>query len=539
MSDKRRIVTNTAANGIALAASILSGLIFMPLLVRGFGDHDYGLYMLALSVAGYASILDLGVGSAVIKKIAERMSVDDEEGVQRLASTALAFYVIVGVLVALLAAVVALYSGSIFKVGPDGARLMRNLMLVVAGSSLVTWPLSTSQHVLMGFQRYTATSRTSMLVSLGKVVATLVVVSLGQGPLVMLVAQQLVTIAGGLLNTWTAWRTLGASRRVTPLAAERAVLRELFQFSWAVFVIQICVLVLYERTDRLILGVFVGAVAITYYEAASKFQQLIASIHSMSSVAVLPTASQLDAEGRPSAIATLFLRGTKYTTALLAPLVVALMVLARPILATWLDAVPHGGAPFTSMALAAQVLISHQLLTVNTAVGDSMLIGIGRLPKRVPYAVAVTVANLVLSLLLVTYLPDIVAALGWKNPVLLGVVMNTERLRIMGVVLGTTLPYFADYPFHIRLLLKELGVAPGRFLREVVLPVYPLLLLPLGIAGVSLGTPLAGSLAGVLLTAAVALGAYWAALMAFGLSAVEREELADLWKRLRRKLGRA
>ena len=54
-------------------------------------------------------------------------------------------------------------------------------------------------------------------------------------------------------------------------------MRTILGFSWAVFVIQVCTLVIYQQTDRLVLGVFLGAAAITLYEAAGKFLGLVDS----------------------------------------------------------------------------------------------------------------------------------------------------------------------------------------------------------------------------------------------------------------------
>lgn len=71
MSEKRQLVTNTLANGVAQFAGVISSIIFMPLLIRGFGLREFGLYMLAGSVGAYASLLDLGVGTSLAKMVAE------------------------------------------------------------------------------------------------------------------------------------------------------------------------------------------------------------------------------------------------------------------------------------------------------------------------------------------------------------------------------------------------------------------------------------------------------------------------------------
>lgn len=516
MSQKRTIVVNTLANGAAQATAMVAALVFMPFLITRFGATNYGLYLIAASIGGYAAILDFGVGASLTKLIAERSNDDDREHVAVLASSALAFYLVIGVIVCAIMLVLAFSAGAFFKVDADGARLLRNMFLVAAASSLITWPATTANHVLAGFQRYTVLARTAAGVTLGTVAVMTVVVITRQGPLVLMAGNALVAITGGLINVVLARAALhGAS--VSPQRADPATMRTIFSFSWAIFIVQVMTVILYQQTDRLVLGVALGAIAVTLYEGASKFQGFISQLVTFANSASMPVASKLEAEGRAEAIQTLFLRGTKYVLVLTAPVVVTLMVIAEPLLRRWLGAslATQGLANrIPEMALAAQILISHQILTAGGTLGDSMIIGMGKLPKRLPYAIVVTLANLVLSVLLV------------------------RPLGILGVVIGTTLPYLVDFPIHMWLLFKLLGVQPRRWVREVVAPVYPLLVLPLAMSIGALYTPLSGSLIGMAVIGAASVGAYWAAVMAFSMSPVERVEIRAGIDAVRNRLGR-
>jgi O-antigen/teichoic acid export membrane protein len=269
----------------------------------------------------------------------------------------------------------------------------------------------------------------------------------------------------------------------------------MFSFAWAIFVLQVCTVIVYQQTDRLVLGIFLGAAAVALYEAAGKFQGLVSQITTFAVSAVMPVASQFDAQGRRDSIRSLFLRGTKYAIALICPIVVVLMVVAHPLLQAWL------GSRFANYAFAAQVLISHQLLTSGVAVGDSMLGGLGLVRRRVPYAVGVAALNLSLSLLLV------------------------RPLGILGVVLGTAIPYFVDYPFHMAILLRASEVPFREWLRRTVAPTYPLLLLPLSVSLALSATPLRDSIPGIAAIGALSVGPYWLAVYLFGFEPHEREDV--------------
>jgi O-antigen/teichoic acid export membrane protein len=493
MSEKRRIVINTLANGVAQFASMLSALVFMPFLIKGFGATGYGLYLIASSVAGYAGLLDLGVGTSVTKITAEASAQGDSERVGRVVSSGVAFYTLVGIVVAAIMLFLALNTGSFFKVTADGARLLRNLFLVTAAVSLWAWPSSTAGAVLAGYQRYKQSAMVSLATTIGTIVVTAAVVVMHEGPLTLMLGATGVSVATGIVSVVLAKRALGDTP-LSPALADLRGLRSIFSVAWAVFVTQVCAVIVYQQTDRLVIGVFIGAAAVAAYEAAGKFQGLVSQLTNFTVSALMPMASHLDAQGRHETLRTLFLRGTKYSIALLNPVVVVLIVVAKPLLLVY---VPM----FAAQAFAAQLLISHQVLTSGTAVGDSIIIGLGKLPKRVPYAIGMALLNLTISLVLV------------------------QRLGILGVVLGTMIPYFIDYPFHIRILLRALDIPVSRWLKETVLPTYPLLLLPLLCSLLLIQTSLAGSLVGIALIGLVSVGAYWAAVYAFGLEPDERADV--------------
>ena len=494
MSEKRRIVLNTLANGISQLTAMIMAFVFMPLLIRAFGLTDYGLYLLAGSVASYAALLDFGVGTALAKMVAENAAADNHEGIAVLASTALAFYTVIGFAIASLMVLMGVYGGQFFHVNAQGVALLRNLFFIGAVFQLWAWPAATASYVLVGFQKYTFMAKVALGVTLGNVAAIVIVLVTHQGPVFLMGLGGLVGVIGTLFSVSRARRELRGVV-VSPFRAKRTALRSIFMFSWAISVIQIAGVIVYQQTDRLVLGIFVGAASISLYEAAGKFQGFIAQLTGFATSAVMPMASHLDAQGRQDSLASLFVRGSKYTVALVTPVVVTLIVLAKPLILRWL------GPAFVPQAVNAQILILPQLFMATATLGDSIITGQGNLPKRLPYAIAITIANLVLSLLLV------------------------QRLGILGVVLGTSIPYLVDYPFHVRIQLKLVGISASRWLREIVLPAYPLLLIP-ALVGLGLReTMLMNRLLGVALAGSICVGLYWAAFFWFGLNSAERSEV--------------
>ncbi len=506
MSEKRRLVVNTLASGVSQFAAMLASLIFMPLLIGAFGLEEYGLFMLATSVSAYAILLDLGIGSALTKYVAEHEATGDRGALVGSATSALLLYTGVGVAGAVLMFGVGALSGAIFDVGSDGAELLRSMLWIGALFQLWYWPASTGRHILAGMQRFGVLAATGLLSTTLTIGVTIYVIVAGHGPVALVTLNGLVMVIVSTANVVAARRiagvpVLGFSK------ASRVYIAAIFSFSWAVFVVQLSDVLFYQQTDRVLLGIFAGATAVGLYEAAAKFSALLTYVSGLSVSAVMPLASNMGATGRYASLHSLLMRGTKYAAALVCPMVVVLLVFARPLITSWL------GADFADQALVAQVLVFPHLLTSLGLVGDSIIISQKKLAGRVPYIVLQAVLNIVLSIILI------------------------PRYGILGVALGTAVAHLVDWPLHMWYLVKNTDATLSEGLRSVVAPVYPLLVVPLLVSLALATTTLMDSIPGIFAASVAALALYWLAMLGFGLSAMERRELRNAVAAVRRRLA--
>jgi O-antigen/teichoic acid export membrane protein len=506
-TEKRRLVSNTLVNGLAQSAAMLASLVFMPLLIQSFGIGQFGLYRLASSVTAYAALLDFGAGSALTKMVAEHHATGDREALAGTVSSTFSFYTIVGVVVALVMVGVGAAVQHLFDFDPRSAVIFRDLLWVGAVFQLWYWPSSTARQVLAGLQRFDLIATIGVLTTLLSIGVTIWVLVSGSGPVALVALNGVVTAVAGLLTVVLARRLLGMPV-LTYRAASRKYLAAIFLFSWPLFAVQVSDALFYQQTDRIVLGVFAGAAAVGLYEAAAKFNALVAYLSGLTVSAVLPLASRFSAQGRHASLKALLLRGTKYVAALVAPITLVLIVVARPLIADWL------GPAFNGQSIAAQVLMLPHVLVCLGVMGDAVVISKGRFGGRIPFIVAQAILNLVLSIALV------------------------GRYGVLGVAIGTAVSHLVDFPMHMWFLLKETGTRLGEWVRAVVVPVYSLLLVPVALAVVLTRTPLAQSIPGIAVAAALSLLPYWALLYLFSFSEDEKHDVRSWMAALRGRLAR-
>ena len=494
ISEKSIIARNTLAQAVVVALRLLSSFAFMPFLIGQFGLAGFGVYVLAASVTGYLGLFDFGVAPTVTKFAAAYAARREHDSLARLVSSAVAYYAAIGIVAAAVLVLISQYGLWVFRLSAVDASLARTLLSLAAMLALFSWPLSVGSSLLAGLQRYDLSARIGALVVAANVAVTAAVLAGRLGPVALLAAVGIVNLCGALASCVLAWRVMGPVR-VSVRLVDRAGLTAILGFSWTLFVVDLANLAGDQQTDRLVLGIFSGAMAVGVYEAAAKLATFVSILGAIPTAALIPAASSMDAQSRTDSLRALYLRGSKYTAAFVLPVTIGLMVLAEPLLRHWL------GASFAGTALSARVLVSVWLVFPNIAVALPILVGTGRTRFLLLFTVSHAILNVALTLALV------------------------RSFGVLGVVLGTAITQFALSPVGWWYTLRVLDIPLRDYARRVLLPTYPLLVVPAGIAWGATASGLTASLSGVAVAGAAAVGAYWSLVYAIGLDGQERQDL--------------
>lgn len=475
-------------NGLAQFAQVFSTLIFFPLLVRAFGTAEYGVYVIAVSVASMTQMLDLGVGASTVRLVAQRLSSRDVTGFSRVVSSSAMLLALIGIAVAGLMFAVGYAAGWLFSVTEEQAVLLQTLLWVGAAMQVWYWPSSVAAHVLHGLERYDLAARTSVFSTLANVGSIGLVLYLDAGPVVLMALGALVMVAGSLLNIATLW-AIGPTRRLV-CPPSGVVAQEIIASGMPVFMNSVAQFLNREQVDRIVIGVALGPAVVAIYDVAAKLSMLIGQVAVLPTSAVLPVVARAVARGDDRALRALFLRGGRYITFAIVPLVVVLAVLAGPFIDVWF------GAEFGESILVAQLLILGQLLYPPLLMGDPILTASGRLGSWIPRSYAIAAVNLGLSIALV------------------------RPLGPAGVACATLLSSLVELPLYARLMLRETGVTLSAWLRFTWAGYLPLPLT--GLAAAVMAWLLPPNFMGIAVSGIVALVLYAVCVWALVLSEGER-----------------
>jgi O-antigen/teichoic acid export membrane protein len=418
MTVTRTIVRNTTYNALGRAWEAACNIVLTAYVVPRIGVASWGLWGLVSVFTGYMALFDMGMGSGFSKFIAERAAKGDKQGLSRIVSTGLFFYLLFGVALVSVCwpcidALIPLFA----KLGDVSSSDLTQTALLGDVRFLLRWGIvlfvaancvASFSAVQGGLQRMEISNAISMVSSVLKLTATVIFIERGCGVRGLMYSQALVFVFFGAAS-FIAARTLAPGLRVSPREIEWKTFNVLFQFGWRTQVSRFSNLLSFQ-TDRMIVGLvyrklgLVGVYAIGE-ELAGKMRQIPALLVS----ALLPAASDLDARGDKERLRRLYLVSSKYLAVATFPLVAFLVGGAGMLLRTWMGpSVPN----LDTAAWVARILAAGYLCNILPGAGVSIALGKGRPDVQMKAGILSMVSNVAITIALVFPLGLYGAALG-------------------------------------------------------------------------------------------------------------------------------
>jgi O-antigen/teichoic acid export membrane protein len=425
------------AQQISQVVATVSMLAAITVLAHRLSLSEFGTYGLLVSLGSYLLFVQGSIETAAVKAVAEA---SDQSAGDRAFSTAMSLYAVAGLAAGGIIAAAGTGVLGLFGI-PAGLHHEAQISILALGAiTAIGWPFKIFNDLLRGRQLFVA-SAAAEAVAFILVGAALVGAALGGAPLWLLVAVgAAVPLAIGVVSAAVvALKQL--PYRYSKDAVTLDTVRGFLGLSGYLFLGGIADLVVYSL-DRAVLAIFRSAATVGLYEGPVRAHTLVQQVHTTLVTPVVPAAARYAAQHDVQRTHDLLVRGMRYTLAVVVPVTIVLMILAKPILEVWL------GAKFGVAATAMSVLTGYWLVNANTGVLSRMLVAAGRARVLTLYAGAVAVVNLGLSLAL------------------------TPALGLNGVVLGTTIAYVLGFPFFLRIGLSTFPVRLAELAREVWLPAY-------------------------------------------------------------------
>jgi O-antigen/teichoic acid export membrane protein len=176
-----RFVSNVMWGLLGVGVNLFIGLFLSPLIVRGLGIEQYGVWVLLFSTADYLRIFDFGFRSAVVNACARLRMRGDWEGINQTLTTAFAYFFAVGAACWLLAVVFRDPVVSAFNIAEPLRPTAGVLVAIIAGTIGLRLMLAPVTAALEAFERFDLINRAYIAGLVLRAVGCVTVLMLGFG----------------------------------------------------------------------------------------------------------------------------------------------------------------------------------------------------------------------------------------------------------------------------------------------------------------------------------------------------------------------
>jgi len=346
------VLWNLLGQGLPLVI----GVFTLPMIIRGLGTQAFGAFQLAWAVLGYFALLDLGLGRATTKFVAEYLGKGDTRPVWGIVMGSLGVQAVVGVAGALaLAALVPVLAGRTFQIPPALVPDVTRAFYLLPVAVPVILLSSSLSGVLQAVQRFDLVNLIQSAAGVGTYILPVVVLAQGGG-LFGVVLVVVATRVAALL-----WFALLVPRELPPRPtgprADRALVRRVLSFGgWVTVSSVVSPLMVY--LDRVMLGSLLTLSAVAYYSAPYDVVSRLSLLAAAIVPPLFPAFSALEGAGDRQRLEGLFVRAVKLVALTTTPAVVTVILVARPALHLWLGADFADNSTLLTQLLAVAILVN-------------------------------------------------------------------------------------------------------------------------------------------------------------------------------------
>jgi len=399
------LARNTVANLLGQAAPMAVAVVALPFVTRGLGPARFGILSIAWAVLSYLTVLDLGLGRATTKYVAEAIAKDREEEVPRILWTSATVELALGALgaLALIAGASFLATDVLHTSGTLRSEAVATLRWV-APMVPVALLSSSLSGLLEAYQRFDLVNAVRLPSNVSVYLVPLLGV-LAHLTLPAIMSLVLACRTGALLVLAVLdVHLFPALRRqaITP-----TLLRPLFSFGGWLTVSGVVGPVL-ASLDRFLLGSLVSLAALGQYSAPYEALTRLTVVATSLTASLFPVFSAMGVTDDRGRLEMLLGRAVKYVLVALGPLVAAIIVFAREGLGVWLGPDFAAASTMATQTLAVGVLVNSIALTPY-----ALLQGVGRPDLPAKFHLLELPAYGVLAWVLVKLLGVPGAALAW------------------------------------------------------------------------------------------------------------------------------
>ena len=419
-------------NYVVILLNTLVGLLYTPYMLRMMGQSEYGLYALVASVISYLTVLDLGLGNAVVRYTAKFRAEGKQTEQYEMFGMFFILYIAIG-FIALVAGsalyfnVDAMFGSTMTAMELDKARVM---MILLVLNLAVTFPMSIFGSIITAYEHFVFPRVVNICRILLNTVVMICLLHMGYKAIAMVIVQTVFNILTLLLNFIYCKKNLKIKMYFRKF--RWGFLKEVAIYSFWIF-LNVIMDRIYWSTGQFVLGAVVGTAAVAVFAVAIQLQHLYMQFSTAVSSVFLPkVTSMVTTENDNKAISDLFIKTGRIQYIIMALILSGFIVFGRQFIALW------AGPGYEDAYIICLLFFVSLLIPLVQTLGITILQARNQMKFRSLLYIAIALVALVFQIILAKKFGGIGCAIAVAGALLLGqgLIMNIYYARKQGIEIG-------------------------------------------------------------------------------------------------------
>ena len=204
MNDARQIKAGVILSYATLALSNIIALVYTPFMLRMMGQSEYGLYSLAASVVAYLTIMDFGLGNAIVRYTAKYNAEGKRQEQYSLFGMFFIIYIAIGILSLLAGGWLYFHVDFLFDQTMTTTELLeaRIMILLMVLNIAFTFPLSLFPSIIIAYENFIFHKVVNLLRILLQPCIMVPLLLIGHKAVSMVVVTTILNLLTLLVYTW-------------------------------------------------------------------------------------------------------------------------------------------------------------------------------------------------------------------------------------------------------------------------------------------------------------------------------------------------
>lgn len=333
---KRTVILNSLSSVTALITDVAVSFVMTPIIVHALGNQDYGIWELLLGLVGYLGLLELGIGPAILRHVADAWSRGDRDSLGRIFNTGFFTLASAGMIGLFIFTIGAICSEYVLDLTASENYKLITLLLLFGINITVTLPSTVLNAYLLGLQMHRFINLLRMTLTVIQALVIYQMISIGSKPILIWMALILLckTIIQSLLIIF--W-ILAVDRKVSIALSSFSIrtMKELISYGTKSMTITASVNIL-KSSVNFVIATLVDIRQIVYFSIPNRLVDYALSLSIALGFPLTPFFTDIAGKGDKQLTIQIWLQTTRVLQIFTIGIPLAVMGFGEPFIRIWI-----------------------------------------------------------------------------------------------------------------------------------------------------------------------------------------------------------